>query len=174
MERLSEVRASPRPSLVRDEPCKIEGILTDALRHSGVEAAPGIRVRVDCAPGLLTHGDPEMLERVFINLCRNAADAMEGNGHLDIRAHSDGNGSIEVDVSDTGCGMTPAYIAESLFRPFASTKQNGLGIGLYQCKNIVDEHGGRIRVESGTEGGTRVQVRLPAATEAQPTCETDS
>ena len=61
-----------------------------------------------------------------------------------------------------GCGMSPDFIARSLFRPFQTTKKNGLGIGMFQSKMIVEAHGGRIAVASQPGAGTTFQVFLPA------------
>jgi signal transduction histidine kinase len=69
-------------------------------------------------------------------------------------------------VADNGYGMTPEFIANSLFKPFQTTKKNGLGIGLYQSKTIVEAHGGRMEVESAPGRGTTFRVLLPAGSKA--------
>ena len=61
--------------------------------------------------------------------------------------------------------MSPAFLRDSLFRPFQSTKKNGLGIGMYQARMIVEAHGGSIQVESETGKGTTFRVSLPARVE---------
>ena len=66
-----------------------------------------------------------------------------------------------VEVQDRGCGMTTEFVAEKLFHPFQTTKPNGMGIGLYQSKMIVEEHGGRIEVISRPGQGSTFRVRLP-------------
>jgi signal transduction histidine kinase len=63
--------------------------------------------------------------------------------------------------------MGPEFIQRSLFRPFQTTKKNGLGIGMFQSKMIVEVHGGRIAVESQPGAGTTFQVFLPAKTKAE-------
>ena len=68
-----------------------------------------------------------------------------------------------VRVRDTGPGMPEEFLRTALFRPFASTKRSGLGIGLMQCKTIVEAHGGTIRAESAVGKGTCFEVRLPAS-----------
>ena len=65
-------------------------------------------------------------------------------------------------VADKGCGMSPAFVRDSLVRPFQSTKKHGLGIGMFQSRLIVEAHGGTIQVESETGKGTTVRVNLPA------------
>ena len=68
---------------------------------------------------------------------------------------------VEVPVRDNGCGMSRDFIDKSLFRPFQTTKKQGMGIGLYHCKTIVEAHGGRIEVESEEGRGTTFRVLLP-------------
>ncbi len=67
-----------------------------------------------------------------------------------------------VSVAETGPGLAPE-VAASLFQPFVTTKENGLGIGLSICRTIVEAHGGKLWVERNTGGGTVFRFRLPAA-----------
>ena len=69
---------------------------------------------------------------------------------------------VEISVRDNGCGMSRDFIEKSLFRPFQTTKKQGMGIGLYHCKTIVEAHGGRIEVESEEGRGTTFKVLLLA------------
>jgi hypothetical protein len=64
-------------------------------------------------------------------------------------------------VTDNGCGMSPEFLNRSLFRPFKTTKKNGLGIGMFQSKMIIDAHKGRIEVESAPGKGTVFRLYLP-------------
>jgi signal transduction histidine kinase len=72
-------------------------------------------------------------------------------------------------VADTGCGMTPEFVKSMLFRPFHSTKTNGIGIGMFQCKKIIEAHGGNITVDSQPGAGTRFTILLPLVTQLQST-----
>ncbi len=65
-------------------------------------------------------------------------------------------------IATTGCGMSAAFVRDSLFRPFKTTKRNGLGIGMFQSKQIVEAHGGTIAVETDPGKGTTVRVSFPA------------
>ena len=68
---------------------------------------------------------------------------------------------VVLSVADNGCGMTQAFLRDSLFRPFQSTKKKGLGIGMFQSRMVVEAHRGTIQVESEPGKGTTFTVRLP-------------
>jgi two-component system sensor kinase FixL len=81
---------------------------------------------------------------------------------LIVRAKSDGDEYIVVEVSDTG-PVISEEIAERLFQPFVTSKQSGMGIGLSLCRTIVESHGGRIWFESKAAGGTAFRFTIPTA-----------
>jgi len=108
--------------------------------------------------------DREQIQKVLLNLVLNADDATAGKGEIRI-ACSREPGYAVLSVSDNGCGMADDFLHNSLFKPFKTTKKKGMGIGLYQCKTIVEAHGGRIEVESSEGRGSTFRVRLPAAGE---------
>jgi hypothetical protein len=108
--------------------------------------------------------DPDQIESVVTNLLLNARDATGPHGRIHVRTeHHDGR--IVLSVADNGCGMTQAFVSESLFRPFHSTKKRGLGIGLFQSRSIIETHGGGMQVESEPGRGTTFLVTLPVRTE---------
>jgi hypothetical protein len=108
----------------------------------------------------LVEADPDQLQQVVLNLILNAQDAIGPDGRIILRTESDAQGAQLV-VEDNGCGMDHATIA-GLFRPFRSTKGKGLGIGLYQCRKILQAHGGTLNVVSEPGKGTRFVIRLRA------------
>ena len=128
----------------------------------------GIEVIADVPPLSLVAIDGELIGNVLLNLILNGAEAMNGHGRLHISAHQL-NTSTTLSVTDTGCGMTAEFMRHSLFRPFQTTKKNGLGIGMFQCKAIVEGHGGRIVVSSEPGKGTTVQIFLPTAAPSRAT-----
>lgn len=105
--------------------------------------------------------DPEQMGKVLVNLLLNAMEAIDHAGLIRVETCQD-DGQVVFSVADSGCGMSPAFIQNSLFKPFHSTKKNGLGIGMFQCQTIVAAHGGRIQVESQTGRGTVFRVILPS------------
>ncbi len=104
--------------------------------------------------------DSEAMEMVFINLLTNAYSAIERDGIVKILASVD-TGNVRIAVVDNGVGMSKNFIKHSLFHPFKTTKKTGFGIGLSQCKAIVDAHDGRIDVESVEGEGTTFTITLP-------------
>jgi signal transduction histidine kinase len=95
-----------------------------------------------------------------MNLILNANEALGNGGEIRV-ATQKSNGWAIVSVRDNGCGMTKEFIEKSLFRPFKTTKRQGMGIGLFQSKMIVEAHQGRIEVESEEGRGSTFRVFLP-------------
>ena len=103
--------------------------------------------------------DSNKMERVFINLIKNAIDAMPEKGVLEIRSRQVGE-SVEFTFTDTGVGMSEQSQART-FTPLFTTKAQGMGFGLAICKRLVEAHGGKIEVESVLGKGTIFTVTLP-------------
>ncbi|MCA1643283.1 MAG: HAMP domain-containing protein [Acidobacteria bacterium] len=94
--------------------------------------------------------DADRVERVVENLVINALEAMGKNaGRLMVEAGREGAGEIFIAVADTGPGMSQEFVRAKLFQPFSTTKTQGLGLGLYTCREVVEGHGGRIEVGAG-------------------------
>ena len=104
--------------------------------------------------------DPEQIQKVLTNLIFNANEAVGNGGEIRLITKQTG-GWVVLSVSDNGCGMSKEFIERSLFRPFKTTKKQGMGIGLFQSKMIIEEHGGRIEVESEEGKGSTFRVMLP-------------
>ncbi|HUJ89018.1 MAG TPA: XrtA/PEP-CTERM system histidine kinase PrsK, partial [Syntrophorhabdales bacterium] len=110
--------------------------------------------------------DPEQMQKVIVNLVMNAQDAVADDGQ--IKVYTDyRDGWAELSVKDNGSGMSEEFVKKRLFRPFNTTKKQGMGIGLFHCKTIVEAHGGRIEVESEEGKGTTFRVLLPAKQETR-------
>ena len=111
--------------------------------------------------------DPSQVERVFLNLIINAAEAMEGTGKLTITTTMNATDhSVDIDVQDTGPGILPQHL-EKIFDPFFTTKEtgHGVGLGLAISYGIVKEHNGKLSVNSKLGKGTTFTVSLPIADE---------
>jgi signal transduction histidine kinase len=103
-------------------------------------------------------GDAELIKTCFSNLMINAIQAMPGGGALNISLRPD-NGFLEIKFADTGVGIMSEDLAQ-IFEPYYSTKDTGIGLGLPLTKKIIEEHGGKIIVESGPGRGTTFTVTL--------------
>lgn len=103
--------------------------------------------------------DPALMEQVFINLLTNAAQASAPDAPITVFTRMVGN-EAEISVIDRGCGI-PANIIETIFNPFVTTKQSGVGLGLAIVAKIVDGHGGRMTVESEPGKGSTFRIYLP-------------
>lgn len=117
--------------------------------------------------------DGNQIQQVLLNLLINARQAMRSGGRIQIRVQPDAeNSAVDLVVRDTGPGMEPAQLRQ-IFDPFYSTKsgpdetgKGGTGLGLAACKDIIEAHRGRIRVDSGVGKGTVFTIKLPAAARA--------
>jgi two-component system sensor kinase FixL len=126
-------------------------------------ASDGIRLVYELAPGLPpVHIDKIQIQQVVVNLVRNAAEVLRGTDRrvLTVRTTAVGDGYQEVAVIDTGPGIAPE-IADQLFKPFVTTKADGMGIGLSICHSIIEAHGGRIWTEPNPGGGTIFRFVVP-------------
>ncbi|RJQ17695.1 MAG: PEP-CTERM system histidine kinase PrsK [Nitrospiraceae bacterium] len=123
------------------------------------------RLHYDAASGpVMTKFDREEIMKVVVNLIINALDATSSNRRIKVSVGKEGDMAF-VKVSDNGNGMSEEFIEQRLFKPFQTTKSKGLGIGLYQCKTIVEAHSGKLRVFSQEGKGTDFIVNLPVMTD---------
>jgi putative PEP-CTERM system histidine kinase len=105
-------------------------------------------------------GYEQRFERVLGHLVQNAIDATRQSGEVRISVGAEG-GSAVIEVADSGCGMSEAFVRERLFRPFQTTKGNGMGIGAFEAAQYTKDMGGRIEVDSRPGAGTRFRLVLP-------------
>jgi PAS domain S-box-containing protein len=152
-------------SRVGDTPLALEKIEIELLIKKALEdcdVPDSIKVEVDHKDVSYVVLDPEKMKRVITKLVSNSVDAMPRGGEISISAEMMG-GELVLEVRDTGGGMNPNLL-KNIFKPFYTTKKDGIGLGLVYCKKAVEEHGGSISVESETGKGTSVSIRLPMLT----------
>ncbi len=155
-----------RPLKLRLEPEDLAHLLDRAIAEAEREA-PGIAVYRNYAPEIPPFPiDSELMERVFYNLVLNAAQATASGGAVTVKTRSEGR-SAQIAVIDRGTGITPEQMKD-IFNPFFTTKPEGVGLGLAIVAKIVDEHGGKIAVESEPGKGSIFLVSLPMDPPPQP------
>jgi signal transduction histidine kinase len=137
-------------------------IVSDAIADARPDLAARIRT-VESYQDLPTiWGDAYLLRRAFACAIENALEAMRGKrGILTVRTYRRSAGPV-VEIADTGAGMEARFVRDGLFRPFITTKADGLGLGAYTMRQVAVLHGGRIRIRSAPEAGTRVIFHFPA------------
>jgi two-component system sensor histidine kinase HydH len=154
-----------RPSALRRSKADLRAVIEQAweeVRRSVPNLDSRCRFESDFSPDLKPFSlDEQLLERVFFNLLLNAVQAMPEGGTLRVTARAQ-NGTAEAEISDTGAGIARENL-ESIFNPFFTTKQDGVGLGLAIVSKIVDDHGGKISVASEPGRGTTFRVTLPLA-----------
>jgi putative PEP-CTERM system histidine kinase len=129
-------------------------------RLAATAAAQGRRLDIAALDRLATRGHDDRLERVVGHLVQNALDATPPTGRvwIEVTRYS---GQVQLQVGDTGAGMSEDFVRNKLFRPFNTTKHSGMGIGSYESFQYIRELGGTIQVESQVGVGTVMTVLLP-------------
>ena len=121
--------------------------------------------------------DRRRMARVLVNLLINAREAIGDSGRISLRVLREleaGERWFVVEVADDGRGMSEEFLRGRLFRPFQTTKRGGLGIGLAQCRGIIEAHGGRIEAKSRPGEGTTFRVRMPWCTDLHDRTESEA
>jgi signal transduction histidine kinase len=166
---LAAGRQAP-PTLV---PCDLKATLTEALALVDRQAHnQGIQIKLDLAQDLPPFRlDSAQIKTCFLNILTNAIQAMPMGGQLRIFAAAakepSGAECLQLHFADTGPGIPPGE-REKVFAPFYSTKATGFGLGLAIAKKIVEDHAGRVFVDSGDTLGTDLVVQLPFPQPARP------
>ncbi|OCX63099.1 PAS domain-containing sensor histidine kinase [Thioclava sp. SK-1] len=163
-----------RPPVAK--PVNIHDILDRARKSAEVGYGAHMVIRDDYDPSLPpTLGDADQLTQVFLNLLKNASEACKSEGELKIRTFYEHKlrvrtkaGKVlalplQVEIIDNGPGIPPD-IAENVFEPFVSGRENGTGLGLALVSKIISEHGGWINLDS-VPGRTVFRISLPVARE---------
>ena len=161
-----------RRGTTRMEPLQLETLIEESLVLLEREMLKyRVQVEREYSPVPQVSANPGQVQQVLLNLLVNARQAMPQGGRLIIRLSRDpAVGFVDLMVRDTGCGMAPE-VMRRMFEPHFSTKsgpdetgKGGSGLGLSACREIVEAHQGRIRVESALGKGTAITIRLPLAT----------
>jgi putative PEP-CTERM system histidine kinase len=148
-------QAGSRP--VKSEAQPLKPILEAAIEIS----SRGRDVRLRGNQGLWAVADASALEQAIAHLLHNAIDASAPGEPVMIDALADG-AEVAISIIDQGHGMSPDFIRDQLFQPFASTKDGGFGVGAFEARTLVSAMGGRLSVQSRPGKGSRFTIHLPA------------
>lgn len=176
---VSKLSMPPRIDRLKKIKTDISLVVKRLVEDSALNDSPDIELDTDISPGLFVVVDEGAIYYTIKNFLVNAIESMHGGkGKLEIRAFLLGNStdwllsrfpgresffssySIVVSVEDNGCGMDEDFLKNQLFRPFSTTKDKGIGIGLYQCKTLVEQMGGKVICESKVGRGTLFCILL--------------
>ncbi|MFC1851573.1 PAS domain-containing sensor histidine kinase [candidate division CSSED10-310 bacterium] len=111
---------------------------------------------------LVSWFDPVQMQQVLVNLIKNAQESGSPAEAINLELHSSGPASLVITVTDQGRGMDADTMRQALL-PFFSTKENGTGLGLPLCKEIIEMHGGSLTLKARENGGLRVQIVVPVS-----------
>ena len=161
---LSDFTNSKRPHF---ESCNLQRILRQLISFISKEAEiHNISIHQEFGEGIPPcQVDSREIKQLFLNLFKNAIEAMPHGGKLRVKMHfvprdSSNEDRVLVEISDTGIGVSETEM-QYIFRPFYSTKPKGTGLGLSFCRRVAEEHGGEISVKSQAARGTTFIVALP-------------
>lgn len=140
---------------VRSTPLQLQShVLSDVLISSKevIQVPDGIKINISCDKKITIRCDAIKLETALVNLLSNAVEATNGTGTINMNASED-QSEITIQIQDSGIGI-PKNDLPKIFEPLFTTKRFGTGLGLVSSKRIIEEHGGRIEVESDGTGST--------------------
>jgi signal transduction histidine kinase len=143
------------------EPVEINRVLRSTAEMLALPAEnAGVILTLELEPCLpVLQADPAQLKQVFLNIGQNAIQAMPEGGALGIEAACQGD-RVCVSIQDTGKGIAPEHV-DKIFQPFYTTRTQGTGLGLALAQRIIEDHRGRILVESEKDSGTTFRIELP-------------
>ncbi|HKS26774.1 MAG TPA: ATP-binding protein [Pyrinomonadaceae bacterium] len=161
--KLSEPVRSMSGEFGRPRPTDLVPVIRRVLNTAAGPYSTQHKVETELPEALVASVDAERMEKVVENLVLNAFEAMgSAAGTLTIDGGLLPGEKVFFGVRDTGPGMSEDFQHKQLFRPFATTKKKGVGLGLYTCREVVRAHGGEIQVESQKGVGTYFRVVLPS------------
>jgi PAS domain S-box-containing protein len=154
---LDEFRAHTGEVQLNPGPTDVAEMIRAALNEGSIPSEVDVSLELGGGMGSVLL-DRSKMRRVLDNLIRNAVEAMSGGGGLRVVARRESD--LVIQISDTGPGI-PEEIMEYLFKPFNTTKVNGMGLGLAYCRRILDAHGGSISVDTKDGEGSLFTLRIP-------------
>lgn len=161
MQRIIEkLKQTPQKEQLQITPLDPVKVLDLAIEKSGINNKNNVELKILNDNIQPINTDPGVLETVFINILINAVEAMPNGGRIEIDQKTINN-KPQISIRDTGVGMSCSFIEHRLFKPFETTKEKGLGVGLYQCREMFKETGGEIKVISEQGKGSTFTLVFP-------------
>ncbi len=158
MEVLSGKEAPSKSSKIN-----IISVLEELVHHRQIAGGKPVPLLGCESDVFYVKADKNQLLAIFGHLVQNAQDATKDNGKISISQKRSTEGVV-IEIEDTGSGMTEAFIKNHLFKPFKTTKgSKGMGIGVYEAREIIHAIGGKIEVSSKVDVGTRFKLTIPTA-----------
>ncbi|MFW6162577.1 MAG: ATP-binding protein [Planctomycetota bacterium] len=158
------------------EPCHVNDLVAEVAEAAGAHADKSFAVHCDLADDLpIVPLDVTALHRCLLNLLSNAIDALPDEGGVVrfVTRHDAEHAAVCIAVADNGCGIDPELLP-TIFDVFVSTKgAKGTGLGLAVVRKLVEEHGGRVEIDSQPDQGTTLTLVLPVPDEAEQPTKTD-
>jgi len=150
-----------RPPTGNNEIVRLDTALAEivSLFERDSSCSPRISIERSLQPGLWIEMDPAHLRQVTWNLLMNAAEAIDSDGRIEIKAYQVKAGRIRIDIADDGCGMS-RELMQTIFDPFFTTKSKGTGLGLSIVHSILESYDGTLDVESDVDRGTTFSLLL--------------
>ncbi|MFS0820455.1 ATP-binding protein [Bacillus sp. 1P02SD] len=159
---LTDLLVIGKPRQINVAPCNLKehlGYVISIIEQS--EQGKNIEVDLKMDESFpLVECDEKQMKQVFLNLIKNGFESMPEGGKLSIIGSQIDENKVSIKICDDGCGI-PRDILEKLFQPFFTTKDYGTGLGLMVSRKIIDEHQGKIDIESIEGNGTTVEIILP-------------
>ncbi|MER1984556.1 MAG: ATP-binding protein [Solibacillus sp.] len=159
---LEEFLVLSRPQIDTSTEINIGQILTEVSAFFQYEFQQrNIALAVQNKPtGTFIFGNKNQIKQVFINILKNAMEAIDTDGKITLEIYEVKQKSITISIKDTGCGIPP-HLLEKIFEPFYTTKTKGTGLGMMIIHKIIQDHGGNIKIRSKANVGTEISLYFP-------------
>ncbi len=146
------------------ENINLKHLMNETMHLIKSQVGKGVEISIEIPEDITVNVDKQRMQQVFLNLIKNASDALEKSGHIWLtaqRSQSKKGNVVEIMVEDDGPGI-PEDMREKIFEPFFTTKDvgKGSGLGLYVVHDIIESHGGELKLESSTGSGTTFIIWL--------------
>lgn len=158
---IDSLNAHKSPRSITRRPADVSKVVSRRIEEIGALASHrNVTIEQAGEESVAVSIDPAAVGRIVENLLLNAVEALPGGGRIEVEV-SGGDSGVYIEVRDDGPGFDEAYLEHSLFKPFASTKKNGLGVGLVLCRTLAEAHQGRLSAGNLPGGGAVVRLTLP-------------